>query len=150
VQYAFLELPKVSRTRPTVPGAGLWAWLFVHAPELTDVPEDLGPGPYREALELANQSKLTKLQLEAYEKVRDEIQQVIEIAMSRYAEGEKKGRLEGKLEAKIETLLRLLSRAKISLTEAQEARIKACNDGAILDGWIENVIGAQSAADVLD
>lgn len=60
VQYLFLELPKVPRFRPNAPGAALWAWLFVHAPELTDVPADLAPGPWREALELANQAKFTR------------------------------------------------------------------------------------------
>jgi predicted transposase/invertase (TIGR01784 family) len=145
VQYAFLELPKVSKQRPTSAGAALWAWLFVHAPDLTDVPEDLVPGPYRAALELANQAKFSQLQVEAYEKVRDEIRQVIEIAAARYAEGEAKGKLEGKLE----TFFRLLTRAKISLSDDDQARIKACNDASMLDRWIENVIGATNAADVL-
>lgn len=157
VQYAFLELPKVPRERPTAPGAALWAWLFVHAPELSDVPADLASGPYGKALELANQSKFTKLQLEAYEKVRDEIQQVIEIASARFAEGEAKGKREGvregeikgEIKGKVESLLRILMRAKISLTEAEEARIKACKDAATLDRWMDNVIGAQSAAEVL-
>src|SRR5580693_3041684 len=56
VQYAFLELPKLPKHKPDT-GALQWAWLFVHAPELTDAPDDLLPGPYREALELANQAK---------------------------------------------------------------------------------------------
>jgi predicted transposase/invertase (TIGR01784 family) len=149
VQYAFLELPKVPRERPTAPGAALWAWLFVHAPELTDVPADLVRGPYGEALDLANQSKFTKLQLEAYEKVRDEIMQVIEIAAARFAEGEAKGKREGEIKGKVESLMRLLTRTKISLTQDEEVRIKTCRDAATLDRWIENVIGAQSAADVL-
>lgn len=153
VQYAFLELPKVPKERPVTPGPALWAWLFVNAPSLEDVPEDLGPGPYRDALELANQSKFTDLQLEAYRIARDEIQQVFEIAAARYADGERKGKLEGKiegkLEGKMETLLRLLGRATISLTPVEEARIKACKDTATLDRWIENVFGAKNAADVL-
>src|SRR5215213_11479100 len=37
VQYAFLELPKLGAARPPAgAGAGWWAWLFVHAPELTE------------------------------------------------------------------------------------------------------------------
>jgi hypothetical protein len=43
VQYAFLELPKLPEKRPDA-GAPLWAWLFVHAPELTEIPDDLPPG----------------------------------------------------------------------------------------------------------
>ena len=66
VQYAFLELPKMPDCRPEVPGADLWAWLFVHATELTEVPADLTPGPYRDALELANKAKFTVTELAAY------------------------------------------------------------------------------------
>src|SRR5829696_3440800 len=40
VQYAFLELPKLPERKPDT-GALQWAWLFVHAPKLTEVPADL-------------------------------------------------------------------------------------------------------------
>jgi hypothetical protein len=50
VQYAFLELPKLPHRKPDT-GALQWAWLFVHAPELTEVPADLPPGPHRDAME---------------------------------------------------------------------------------------------------
>ena len=40
VQYAFLELPKLPASKPDT-GASQWAWLFVHAPGLTEVPADL-------------------------------------------------------------------------------------------------------------
>ncbi len=145
VQYAFLELPKVPSRRPATPGADLWAWLFVHAPELTEVPADLSPGPHRDALELANQASFTRAEQEAYERVRDEIRQVLEIAAARWAEG----KLEGKLEARYETLLRLLGRAGIALTGDEQARIDACKDAATLDRWIDNVLGAKTAAEVL-
>ena len=143
--------------RPTKPGADLWAWLFVHATELTEVPADLKPGPYADALELANKAKFTAAELEAYQKVRDEIRQVLEIAEARFAEGEAKGKIEGKIEgtiegkveAKRETLLRLLERAGIMLTDTQRARIEACVDAAILDRWIDNVFGAKTATEVL-
>ena len=157
VQYAFLELPKMPDRRPQVPGADLWAWLFVHATELTEVPADLTPGPYGDALQLANKAKFTVAELQAYEKVRDEIRQVLEIAEARWAEGkiegEIKGRIEGeikgKIEGKRETLLRLLGRAGIALTDADRARIGACMDAETLDGWIDHVFGAKTAAEVL-
>lgn len=57
VQYAFLELPKMSDQRPEAPGVDHWAWLFVHAPEL---PANLAPGPHAEAMELANQAKFRR------------------------------------------------------------------------------------------
>jgi len=153
VQYAFLELPKMPDLRPDKPGAELWAWLFVHATELTEVPADLTPGPYADALELANKAKFTAAELEAYQKVRDEIRQVLEIAEARFAEGESKGKAEGKIEGKIEakreTLLRLLGRARIALTDTERARIEACMDAETLDRWIDNVFEAKTAAEVL-
>ncbi|WP_437634279.1 hypothetical protein [Sorangium sp. So ce854] len=64
-------------------------------------------------------------------------------------EGELKGMREGRLEGKRDTLLRLLARAGIVLTEGESARIQACTDIVILDRWIENVLGAKTAAEVL-
>ena len=145
VQYAFLELPKLPDRQPASAGADLWAWLFVHAPELTEVPADLTPGPYGDALELANKAKFTVAELQAYEKARDEIRQVLEIAEARWAEG----KLEGKLEAKHESLLRLLVRAGIALTDDERARIEACMDAETLDRWIDNVLGAKTSVEVL-
>ena len=76
-------------------------------------------------------------------------------------EGEVKGKLEGKLEGiregiregevkgKRDTLLRLLARAGIALTESESARIQACSDIATLDRWVDNILGAKTAAEVL-
>jgi len=84
VQYAFLELPKLPEGRPET-GAALWAWLFVHAPELTEIPSDLPPGPYRDAVELANEATFTSLELDAYQRVMDEIQQAREYGEAKEA-----------------------------------------------------------------
>ena len=160
VQYAFLELPKLPGGKPE-PGSLLWAWLFVHAPELTEVPVEVVPGAYREALELANKATFTQEELDAYQRVRDEIMQVAVIAAARWAEGKaegiaegitegrKSGIAEGELKGKRDTLIRLLARAGIALTEGDRARIQGCNDAATLDRWVDNVFGAKSAADVL-
>ncbi|WP_437911888.1 hypothetical protein WME73_30855 [Sorangium sp. So ce302] len=64
-------------------------------------------------------------------------------------EGELKGMREGKLEGKRDTLLRLLARADIVLTESESARIQACTDITTLDRWIDNVLAAKNAAEVL-
>jgi len=64
-------------------------------------------------------------------------------------EGRLEGKLEGRLEGLREALLRLVARAGIALTEEDRARIQACDDAATLDRWIDNVIGAKTAADVL-
>ncbi|XXY50165.1 hypothetical protein WME91_03320 [Sorangium sp. So ce269] len=63
--------------------------------------------------------------------------------------GKLEGMREGKLEGKRDTLLRLLARAGIVLTENESARIQACTDIATLDRWIDNVLGAKTAAEVL-
>jgi hypothetical protein len=53
------------------------------------------------------------------------------------------------LKGKRDTLLRLLARAGIALTENESARIHACVDIATLDRWIDNVLGAKTATEVL-
>ena len=60
-------------------------------------------------------------------------------------EGHKSGLVEGKRD----TLLRLLARAGIALSEGERARIRACTDASTLDRWIDNVLGAKSASDVI-
>jgi hypothetical protein len=42
-----------------------------------------------------------------------------------------------------------MARAGLALTEDDRARIRACDDPTILDQWVENVLGAKTAADVL-
>ena len=64
-----------------------------------------------------------------------------------------RGKLEGKLEGEIKgtrgALLRLVARAGITLSEEERARVDACTDLATLDRWVDNVLGAKTAADVL-
>jgi hypothetical protein len=140
VQYAFLELPKLPAKEPET-GAGYWAWSFVHAPELTEVPADLPPGPLRAALELANEATFTQEERDAYQKAIDESQQVRELAEAKL--------VEGGVKARRDTLVRLLGRAGIAITENDLTRILACEDNATLDRWVDNVPGAKTAADVL-
>ena len=64
-------------------------------------------------------------------------------------EGELKGLREGELKGKREALLRLIARAGVPLGEGDRARILACTDGATLDRWLDNVLGAKSGADIL-
>jgi len=70
---------------------------------------------------------------------------VFEIAAARWAEGI----VEGDVKARRDTLVRLLGRAGIALTEDNLARIQACTDAALLDRWVDNVLGAKSITDVL-
>lgn len=55
----------------------------------------------------------------------------------------------GELKGKRDALLRLLTRAQITLNEDERARIDACADPATLDRWFDNVLGAKTARDVL-
>jgi predicted transposase/invertase (TIGR01784 family) len=144
VQYAFLELPKMPARRPELPGADLWAWLFVHATELTEIPADLTPGPYRDALELANKAKFTVAELQAYEKARDEIRQVLEIADARWKEGE----IAGEIKGKIGMLLAILEARGITVGTEARSRIDACKDNATLDRWSVRAITAGSLEEV--
>jgi hypothetical protein len=64
-------------------------------------------------------------------------------------EGQIEGELKGKIEGTRGVLLRLLARAGIELSEDERARVLACTDLATLDRWVDNVLGAKSAADVL-
>jgi hypothetical protein len=64
-------------------------------------------------------------------------------------EGELKGIREGELKGKRDALLRFLARARIALTDDERARIQVCTEVATLDRWVDNALGAKTAADVL-
>jgi predicted transposase/invertase (TIGR01784 family) len=148
VQYAFLELPKLPRSQPET-GAAQWAWLFVHAPELTEVPAGLPPGPYRQALELANQATFTQEELDAYRKVTDEIQQVRVLAAAKWAEGKAEGFAEGQAAGQARAILALLAARGLSVTDQTRARIEACQDAVTLDRWIVRAATAISGEEVI-
>jgi len=145
VQYAFLELPKLPKRRPVTAGADLWAWLFVHAPQLTEIPPDLPPGPHREAVELANEATFTQADLDAYRKVMDEIQQAREYGAAQRAEGEVSGLAKGKAGA----ILAFLAARGITVDSETRGRIEACTDLTMLDRWIARAATASSAEEVV-
>ncbi|MEZ4294075.1 MAG: Rpn family recombination-promoting nuclease/putative transposase [Polyangiaceae bacterium] len=163
VQYAFLELPKLPAERPESPGADLWAWLFVHAPDLKEIPPDLpAEGAYRTALELANKATFTHDELDAYRRVYDEIMQVQELAEAREARGEAAGLAKGEAiglakgeeiglaKGKIAALLAVLAARNIVVTPDARSRIEACTEGATLDRWIARAATCASVDEVLD
>lgn len=116
------------------------------------VPADLPPGPHREALELANKATFSQEELDAYQKVIDEIQQVRELAEAKWAAGKAEGIAEGHksglAEGKRDALLRLLARRAVVLTDDDRARIDACADVAILDQWFDKALVAKTAGEV--
>ena len=64
----------------------LWAGNF-DAPELEEIPASLPAGPFRAAMELASEASFTRLELEAYRKVKDEIQQLRDYVEQKLAQG---------------------------------------------------------------
>jgi len=151
VQYAFLELPKLPAHKPET-GVELWAWLFVHAPELTEVPPELPPGPHRAAVELANEEAFTPAEREAYRRVFDEIQQARELmnlALTAEARGLAKGLVKGGLDATRSALRRVLARRKLELRPDDNTRIDACTDLALLERWLEEAAVAESTQEAL-
>ena len=64
-------------------------------------------------------------------------------------DGKLEGLRDGKLEGLREALLRLVARAGITLTDDDRARIQSCDDAPTLDRWVDNVLGAKTAAEVL-
>jgi hypothetical protein len=149
VQYVFLELPKLPIERPKEPGADLWAWLFVHATELTEIPPDLASGPYGRALELANKATFTQGELDAYRRVIDEIHQAQELAEAKFKLGRAEGRTEGETAGKIAAILAFLAARSIPVTAQARAHIEACRDPVTLDRWIARAATATSVEDVL-
>ena len=64
-------------------------------------------------------------------------------------EGHRSGLAEGELKGRRDALLRLLQRAGIALAEEDRDRVQACRDAATLDRWIDNVLVAKTATEVL-
>lgn len=149
VQYVFLELPKLPSERPKEPGAELWAWLFAHGRELTEIPTDLQSAPHRRALELANKATFTQGELDAYRRVIDEIGQAKTLAAMRWREGRAEGLAEGRAEGKAAAVLAVLAARRIPVPDFVRARIEACQDLKTLDRWITCAATAASAEDVL-
>jgi PD-(D/E)XK nuclease family transposase len=141
VQYAFLELPKLGASKPPAgAGADWWAWLFVHAPELREVPPELPEGPYREALALANRATFTTAEQEAYRKVMDEIQQAREYGDAQRAKGKEEGLREGKEEGLREGKEEGLRLAILDLCEALAIEVapeRRAQLGAMGEGELE-------------
>ncbi|MGK4005243.1 hypothetical protein WMF31_21620 [Sorangium sp. So ce1036] len=104
----------------------------------------------RKPMQQALEALVMERQIEGEAKLPPFVQKLIDRGK---LEGMREGKLEGmragELKGKKETLLRLLARAGIVLAEDERARIQACSDVATLDRWIENVLGAKTAPEVL-
>ena len=54
----------------------------------------------------------------------------------------------GEAEGLKAALLKIIARAGLTLGEEERARIEECYDLAVLDRWVDNAIGAKTAADL--
>ena len=88
-------------------------------------------------MELANEATFTVLELDAYRKVMDEIQQAREYGDAQRAKG------------KAEALLAVLAARGIAVDEETRTRIAACTDGRTLDRWIALASNAATIQDVV-
>ncbi len=141
IEYVFLELPKYGAGDDPQTLVDKWAYFFRETKNLDVVPPALSEGPFREALEVTRMATFSAAEWEIYER-------------AKMAEQDARGALEvaheeGELKARRDTLLRLLGRAGIAITEDDRAQIQACMDAATLDRWIDNVLGAKTAAEVV-
>ena len=97
----------------------------------------------------ANKATFTQTELDAYQKVIDEINQARELAEARWEEGHKGGLAEGLAMGKRAALVRLLARRGITLTEEEQRKISLCEDLAWLDQWFDNALTGNTAAEIL-
>ncbi len=152
LQFVFLELPKYAAGHDPQTHVDKWAYFFREAGNLMAIPEALREPPILDALEGARTARFNREEWDAYIAAGMAIQN--ELGALSFArregrrEGEEAGEIRGKLVAKRETILRLCGRAGVALTEDDRTRIEACTDAAILDSWIDNVLGARTAAEV--
>ena len=109
------------------------------------MPADLPQGPFREALELADKATFSQEELDAYQKVIDEIQQVRDLAEARWLEGE----AAGSVKAKMDAVFAVLAARGISVGSEIRAHIEACNDTPTLDRWIARAVTAVSADEIV-
>ena len=76
-----------------------------------------------------------------------------EITKKAHADGRQEGRVEGRVEGRLEgearALLRMLEARGLAVTDAQRARILACDDLGVLDRWVAAVLTAGSVDELL-
>ncbi len=144
VQYAFLELPKYEAGDAPKTLIEKWAYFFREAKNLNVVPPSLSEEPFRDALEIARTTSFTAEEWEVYERAKMAEQD----ARGALTIARQEGKLEGKLEGKREALLLLLAHRGIALAGEDRARIAACEDGALLEGWFQRALTAASAVEV--
>ncbi|MBI4819493.1 MAG: Rpn family recombination-promoting nuclease/putative transposase [Deltaproteobacteria bacterium] len=70
IQYVFLELPKLDRSRDPGTAVEKWAYFFSEAENLSIVPPVLASSPFESALDVARMSAFTDDEWEAYDRAK--------------------------------------------------------------------------------
>jgi flagellar biosynthesis/type III secretory pathway protein FliH len=65
------------------------------------------------------------------------------------AEGRAEGKAEGRAEGKAEAVLFVLRTRGIAVSEGERAKILACSDADVLEGWLRAAITASTTAELL-
>lgn len=111
--------------------------------------------------ELANQAKLTRTELDTYQRVMDEIQQVTKIAEARWAQGRAagvaegkvagvaEGKVAGKVAGLVAAVMAVLTARGLLISTAVRARIEEEKDLETLNQWVARAATAPSAEDVI-
>ena len=153
LQLVFLELPKYAGGHDPQTFVDKWAYFFREAGNLMAIPEALRYPSLLDALEGARTARFNREEWDQFIAASMAIQNergALSLARKEgRREGEEAGEIKGKLVAKRETILRLCTRVGLALTDDDRTRIETCADAATLDKWIDNVLGAKTAAEVI-
>ena len=133
IELVFVELPKFTKRLDELETlSDKWIYFLRYANELKSVPESMGmEAAIGHAFEVAQQSKLTRRELEIVEQRQLALHDSRNIILYAEQKGERKGKLEGKLEAKLEIARQLLDvldvetialKTGLSLTEIEAVR----------------------------
>lgn len=141
VQYVFLELPKYEAGSTPTTLVEKWAYFFREAKNLDVVPLPLAGAPFCDALEVARSASFSTEEWDAYER-------------AKMAEQDARGALslarsEGKAEGKAEAVLFILRTRGLAVSAAEQAKVLACTDAAVLEGWLRAAITASTTAELL-
>ena len=152
VQYTFLELPKYAGGSDPKTMVDKWAYFFREAKNLnvTSPPRARrGALPWKPSTWRASPPSLPQSgRPTSAPRWPSRTREALSPSPIKRARGEE-GVVEGKIEGKRDALFRLLGRAGIALSEDDRARVQACSNATTLDRWLDNVLGAKTAADVL-
>lgn len=168
IEHVVLEIPKLHGGAPAT-GVERWAWIFRHAAELDEVPAHLGEGPQRRAIQLAELSRFSAADLDAYRRARVAVDQTREAVLAAEARGRRaglsagrhegvvqgkrdgliEGEAKGRREALREALLQWIDGRGLDLDDAQRDRIEGETRVEVLTRWVQRAPRAEAVADIV-